>query len=409
MPGRHAPRETNQQTMEQLHWREAPRETTCLTAEPVKMNYSPLEASHLEPQTSWVSSHQILQVSRVSTLGLLYVLISAGMIGFNSHLMKRQRFPFAVPLVLCHTACSSVMTILLYLVRPTLFPSLVESNKKMPVDKNLFWFGVLPIAALFSVQLVLSNTAYLHTKTTFLQMMKESNIAFVYLFSLVAALDSFTLPKGCVLVFILLATGLTIHGEVTFSWAGFIIQGSGQLLESLRIVLQALLLSNSGWKLDALSYIMLVMPLCCILLAVIYFVLAAVHPLNMLKIAQWRDLATWWPELLANSMLAFLLNIVIAFFMKHTTPMGFVLAGIVKDACIVIAGALILGEDVTSTQVFGFIFQLGLVWTWSMMKLFPDKCDNTFCGIRGSVGSSRTKSEQQLLESQAAELKVRGP
>merc|ERR1719271_869963 len=80
---------------------------------------------------------------------------------------------------------------------------------------------------------------------------------------------------------------------------------------------------------------------------------------------QWHDLVQWWPHLLANACVAFALNVVIAFFIKHASAVAFILAGIVKDAMIVATAAVVLREVVTAIQTFGFLLQLGGILLWS--------------------------------------------
>merc|ERR1719310_2631713 len=178
------------------------------------------------------------------------------MIAFNKYLMHEGRFPYATTMVLIHSGFSAFCALMLFLIKPSLFPSLTDPDQKVSIDRSLILHGALPIAFLFSIQLVLSNTAYLHSSLAFLQMMKESNLVLVYVFSLIAALETFGWNKILLIAMIIFATMLTIHGELNFSWTGFCIQGSGQLFESAKIVMQAVLLSSAGHKLDVLTYVM---------------------------------------------------------------------------------------------------------------------------------------------------------
>mmetsp|Transcript_156420 Transcript_156420/g.284560 ORF Transcript_156420/g.284560 Transcript_156420/m.284560 type:complete len:374 (-) Transcript_156420:76-1197(-) len=348
-----------------------------------------------------------LSVTRVLTLGIMYVIVSAGMIAFNKYLMNKDRFPFAVPLTLLHSAFCSVVAFFLYLLKPTMFPSLTDPVKKVPVNSDLIIKGALPIALLFSVQLVLSNTAYLHSSTAFLQMMKEANLVLVYAFSLMFALEVFNWNKGKVLFAIMCATFLTIHGELHFSWLGFVIQVTGQLFESLKIVFQGFVLSSAGYKLDALTYVLLVMPLCFLVLGAMYFCLVFVHPLETLQTPKWKDLQIWWPVLLANSCVAFSLNLTIAMFMKYSSPISFIIAGILKDTCIVCVGATMLGEQVSSMQVAGFGLQLVFIGVWSIMKLFPAQFESGI--IAGFTGFLEAKPDKMPIDDrQAAEQSSKG-
>mmetsp|Transcript_103445 Transcript_103445/g.194594 ORF Transcript_103445/g.194594 Transcript_103445/m.194594 type:complete len:373 (+) Transcript_103445:101-1219(+) len=366
---------------------------------------APTERTSLATPQS--QSEAVLAGIRVFGLGALYITVSAGMIAFNKYLMNEDRFPFAVPLVLLHSAFCSVCAGFLYLVAPSLFPSLTDPLKKVPVNSELMLRGCVPIALLFSVQLVLSNTAYLHSSTAFLQMMKEANLVLVYAFSLMFALEVFNWNKGKVLFAIMCATFLTIHGELHFSWLGFVIQVTGQLFESLKIVFQGFVLSSAGYKLDALTYVLLVMPLCFLVLGAMYFCLVFVHPLETLQTPKWKDLQIWWPVLLANSCVAFSLNLTIAMFMKYSSPISFIIAGILKDTCIVCVGATMLGEQVSSMQVAGFGLQLVFIGVWSIMKLFPAQFEGGI--IAGFTGFLVEKPDKMPIDDrQAAEQSSKG-
>merc|ERR1719265_906960 len=182
---------------------------------------------------------------------------------------------------------------------------------------------------------------------------------------------------------------LTIHGEVNFSMTGFLIQGTGQIFECCKIVLQAMLLSAAGRKLDALTYVLLVMPLCAVCLGAGMGVLVA-FPHSHFLTPELHHLYSWWPHLLANACIAFLLNVVIAMFVKHSSAVAFILAGIVKDAMIVAAGGFLLNEVVTVIQFIGFGLQLAAILLWSLMKIFPDKFND---GILAGFGALATPSE----------------
>merc|ERR1719436_2091163 len=98
---------------------------------------------------------------------------------------------------------------------------------------------------------------------------------------------------------------------------GLLLQGSSQIAESLKIVLQALVLSGSS-KLDAMSYVLLVAPCCAVALMTIgvgqYFLVPSVS-----IVEAWPRLVHWMPVLALNSMVAFSLNVAIALFIKNTS------------------------------------------------------------------------------------------
>jgi len=310
----------------------------------------------------------------LSLLGFGYIFCSTSLIAFNKYLINVDRFPCAICLVFIQMIFCSVFAGFLYLVKPSLFPSLSDPAKLVAIDSSLVLKRALPIAVLFAGQLVLSNTAYLHSSVAFLQMMKESHLALVYTFSLFAALERFSWRSVGIIFFIIFGLTLTIQGEVNFSMTGFILQGLSSLFECSRIVLSAMLLSNAGQKLDALTYVMLVMPLCALILGVGICALTA-FPQSQFMTPSWVQLVQWWPHLFANACVAFLLNVVIALFVKYSSAVAFILSGIVKDTMIVMASALVFRELISLVQVVGFFLQLVGILVWSLIKTFPDRFD----------------------------------
>lgn len=337
----------------------------------------------------------------VSFYGICYIVCSAGLIAYNKYLIHADRFPYAICLVFFHAVFCSVFAGFLYFVKPSLFPSLTDPAKQVEIDRSLMLKGALPIALLFALQLVLLNTAYLHSTVAFLQMMKEANLVLVYVLSLFAALERFSWRSVGILVFVVFATTLTIHGEVNFSMTGFLLQGVGQIFECCKIVLQAMMLSNAGRKLDALTYVMLVMPLCALFLGAGMGVLT-VFPHSHFMTPQWHDLVMWWPHLLANACVAFMLNVIIALFMKHSSAVAFILAGIVKDAMIVAAGWLVLQEFISIVQLVGFSLQLAGILVWSVIKTFPERFETgLLAGLQSFVdGAEASKGSMALGKAQ---------
>lgn len=324
-----------------------------------------------------------------------YICTSAALIAFNKFLMHEDRFPFAVTLAVLHMGFAAVLSLILLVVRPALFPSLTDPINKVAVDRHLILKTILPIAVLFSVQLVLSNHAYLHSSVAFLQMMKEANLVLVYFLSLLFSLEQFRIRSIMILLFICGATSLTIVGELHFSWTGFIVQGTGQVFECAKIVLQSVLLSEAGKKFDVMSYLVLVAPACFIVLGTIGSGLYFVSPQHSFA-AAWPHFHAWWPYLLANCFVAFSLNVVIALFIKHTSAVPFILAGMVKDVAIVTAGATLFHEHIALLQLFGFTMQMSGILLWSIVKTFPQNFeDGMVSGIIRTVSGYTVKKVEK--------------
>jgi len=303
--------------------------------------------------------------------GILYIVCSATLIKYNKFLMTANRFPYAVNMALGHQILGSLFLVIMYRLRPSRFPSLQPENLQ-EMDSGLLTRG-LPIAACFGGQLMLSNMAYLYSSVAFLQMMKEGNMFLVYSLSLVVGLERFQSTQARVLACLAFSTALTIEGELSFSFAGFTLQSCSQIMECLKIVQQSSMLSVPGKRrLDSLSYNLLVQPATAGVLTII-LISAGTGVVSNVSMAPWSAYMAWWPHLVANAIVALALNISISLFIANTSAVGFIVAGIVKDVCLICADVAISGTKLSHLQVGAFSLQLLFAASYSLLKIFAKK------------------------------------
>mmetsp|Transcript_52750 Transcript_52750/g.112883 ORF Transcript_52750/g.112883 Transcript_52750/m.112883 type:complete len:376 (+) Transcript_52750:69-1196(+) len=352
------------------------------------MTLAPPESTSRRPLEE---TSRVKQILTTILFGALCIVCSAALISFNKHLMSKGRFPFALPLIIIHMIVSFFCSCIGIFLFPSLFPSLTDATKRANLNCGVFFGRLLPIGVCFVGQLLLSNTAYIHSNVAFLQMIKEANIVLVYLLSLAVALERFRFRNMSVLLVVFLATVLTVKGELHFSLQGFALQGSSQLFEATKIVLQGVLLAGAGVKLDAFSYVLLMAPVCLVLQSGCLAVLMQ-HPTETFAMPVWDDLVAWWPVLLLNASLAYMLNVVTALFIKHSSAVAFVLMGVVKDAAIVLSGALVLSEEISKLQACGFALQLSAILVWSLMKSFPERFEEGLLQGLRSIASPQASS-----------------
>uniref|UniRef100_A0A7S2AQF0 Sugar phosphate transporter domain-containing protein n=1 Tax=Alexandrium andersonii TaxID=327968 RepID=A0A7S2AQF0_9DINO len=289
----------------------------------------------------------------------LYISVSAGLIHFNKHLMHPDRFPFAMVLTSLHMLTTTLLCGLLFLVRPSLFPSMERTAGRR--WQLLRWFA--PLGALFAAGLYCSNRAYLYCSVAFLQFMKEANVALVFGLSCLAGLQECSRSKLLVLAWILLGASIAVVGEVHFVWFGFAIQLVSQFGESGKNVLGEWIMRGSDLRLDPLTYTAFMAPACLLVL------ITGTVLTWQAEVAQRFE--QWWRVLLPNAFLAFLLNVSVALVIKECSAVTFVLAGLIKDMAIVAASVLLLGEVVVYQQLLGFGLCLAGIFAWSYMRVQP--------------------------------------
>lgn len=331
--------------------------------------------------------------------GGMYVSCSAGLIAFNKKIMAADQFPYSAGLGLLHASFCSVAAVVLFVVHPSLFPSLTDPEKRVDVDRSLFVRAILPIALCFSVQIILSNMAYIFADIAFLQMLKETNVVSVYLLSVLCAVEAFGWRQLRLISLIMIATTCTIRGELHFTLPGFLLQLSSCLAEATKITLQGVLLTSAGKGLDALSYMLLVMPACALTFGCVLFFCTYVVPnQQILGIPSFADWVNMRWMLLGNAFLALALNFSALLFIKCSSAVSYVLAGIVKDVMIVGTGVVFMGHEISALQAGGFSMQVSLIFTWSLLKTFPNEFTYGFIDGFRRIFSARKVETPPIAE-----------
>lgn len=284
--------------------------------------------------------------------------------------MQETHFPYALGLAMFQMACQTFFSCTLYQAYPHYFPSIhgVEGANKISVDRRLLTTALMPIGALFALQLLFANEVYQHLSIAFIQMMKMANVVVVYLLSILVVLDKLVLDRAFVLLLIVLATSMTVQGERHFSLTGFLLQATSQIFGCVSLVLQGTVLTQGhGKKLDVMSYQMLIAPITFGMLLIMAGASYA-NVTDLLKLPTIQELVTWAPLLFLNSAIVYGLNIGITSLVKHTSPVGLCLAGMLKDAAVVVSGVGLHGEYISKMQTAGFVCQLGLIYMYAHLK-----------------------------------------
>jgi len=259
-----------------------------------------------------------------------------------------------------------------------LFPSMTSSGDakcRVQMNAKLLLGVVFPVAFLLSAGKILNNAAYLHSSLAFLQMMRGSGVAFSYIVAVYLMVERLDGSKVMALGAVLFATALTIYGEdyVAFSMFGFVLQGMALASDSVRGGLQIFLLNKAGWKLDALSYMLLVMPVSLILLSVSCGTKDVLGLSTSFSGPNHLDALNWSWHLIANSCLSFLASLLSITLCEHASTTGFSIVGVARDAMIVCVGASFFQEALSLMQGVGFSGQLAAAFWYAMVQVSPEK------------------------------------
>ncbi|TNY24720.1 hypothetical protein DMC30DRAFT_370727 [Rhodotorula diobovata] len=243
-------------------------------------------------------------------------------------------------------------------------------SKSVEMDWVTWRRQILPIAALFSVSLVLSNAAYLYCSVAFIHILKSFAPVAILLAAFAFRTKAFSTRLLGIVIVISLGVGIASWGETSFSTTGFALQMCAIAVEATRVTLIQLLLSPSAASsspnappvapaiatgMSPLKSLFFFAPTCLAFNLVALVVLEGMPALRAIP-----QLGAW--TILSNSGLTLALNLS-AVMLIGLSAMVLGLSKVVKDVLMVVLPVLLMGESLTLLQVVGYsIATSGLVF-----------------------------------------------
>ncbi|KAJ6113007.1 sugar phosphate/phosphate translocator [Penicillium capsulatum] len=313
--------------------------------------------------------------TRLSTLRPLWIALSSSVILFNKWVLSSAKFNFPLFLTTWHMVFATAMTQIL-----ARFTTILDSRHKVPMTPATYGRAIVPIGVMFSLSLICGNLAYLYLSVSFIQMLKATNAVATLLATWafgIAPANFKTLGNvGVIVVGVVIAS----FGEIKFDMLGFVIQVAGIVFEALRLVMVQGLLSSAEFKMDPLVSLYYYAPAC----AVTNGIVTLFTDLPRMTMNDIYSLGIM--TLIANALVAFLLNASVVLLIGKTSAVVLTMAGILKDILLVAASMMIFRDPVTPQQFFGYSIALGgLVY----YKLGAEKVQTLATDVRLQVGEYR--------------------
>jgi drug/metabolite transporter (DMT)-like permease len=149
----------------------------------------------------------------------VWIVLSSSVIIYNNYIYNTLEFKFPVFLVTWHLTFAAIGTRVLKSTT-----RLVDGANDVNMTKDMFTRSILPIGALFSFSLILSNLAYLHLTVSFIQMLKAFTPVAILLISFVFRIKDMNKRLFVIVLMISCGVALASYGELRFDMLGFTIQ-----------------------------------------------------------------------------------------------------------------------------------------------------------------------------------------
>ncbi|KAF2459668.1 DUF250 domain membrane protein [Lineolata rhizophorae] len=278
----------------------------------------------------------------------LWITLSGSVILFNKWVLHTAKFEFPVVLTTWHLAFSTLMTQLM-----ARFTTKLDSRKKVPMTGRVYLRAIVPIGVLFSASLIFSNLTYLYLSVSFIQMLKATTPVATLFAQWSLGLSPPSLSRLGNVSAIVVGVMIASYGEIKFVLIGFIFQMAGVGFEATRLAMVERLLSSAEFKMEPLVSLYYFAPVCAIMNGIV----AIFWELPRLTLADIERVGYF--TLLANAVVAFMLNIAVVLLIGRTSSLVMTLCGVLKDILLVVASMVIFRDPVSGLQMFGYSIALG--------------------------------------------------
>lgn len=298
--------------------------------------------------------------SRMFTFGLVASWYSSniGVLLLNKYLLSNYGFKYPIFLTMCHmTACSLLSYIAI---------AWLKMVPMQTIRSRTQFVKITALSFVFCGSVVSGNISLRYLPVSFNQAIGATTPFFTAVFAYLI-----TLKREAWLVYgalIPVVTGVIIAsgGEPSFHLFGFIVCVGATAARALKSVLQGILLSSEGEKLNSMNLLLYMAPIAVVLLlpATLYMEQNVVG--ITLALAKDDIKIVWY--LLFNSALAYFVNLTNFLVTKHTSALTLQVLGNAKGAVAVVVSILIFKNPVSVTGMLGYTLTVIGVILYSQAK-----------------------------------------
>ncbi|GAB4828293.1 hypothetical protein Ancab_035207 [Ancistrocladus abbreviatus] len=272
----------------------------------------------------------------------IWIFLSFTVIVYNKYILDRKMYnwPFPVSLTMLHMSFSSLLAFLLIKVFRFVEP--------VQISREVYVSSVVPIGALYSLSLWLSNSAYIYLSVSFIQMLKALMPVAVYSVGVLLKRDPFKADTMANMVSISIGVAIAAYGEAKFDTWGVTLQLGAVAFEATRLVLIQILLTAKGINFNPITSLYYVAPCCFVFLSI---------PWILVEYPILKETSSFHIDFFifgTNSLCAFALNLAVFLLVGKTSALTMNVAGVVKDWLLIAFSWSVIKDTVTPINLFGY-------------------------------------------------------
>ncbi|KAJ0983923.1 hypothetical protein J5N97_002279 [Dioscorea zingiberensis] len=283
---------------------------------------------------------------RFFTIGLVASWYSSniGVLLLNKYLLSNYGFKYPIFLTMCHmTACSLLSYIAIAWLR--IVPM-------QTVRSRLQLLKISALSLVFCGSVVSGNISLRYLPVSFNQAVGATTPFFTAVFAYLMTVKREAWITYVTLIPVVTGVIIASGGEPSFHLFGFIVCVAATAARALKSVLQGILLSSEGEKLNSMNLLLYMAPIAVVLLLPATLIMEENVVGITLALAR-EDIRIVW-YLLFNSALAYFVNLTNFLVTKHTSALTLQVLGNAKGAVAVVVSILIFKNPVSVTGMLGY-------------------------------------------------------
>ncbi|XP_013640211.2 UDP-URONIC ACID TRANSPORTER 1-like [Brassica napus] len=313
---------------------------------------NPDQKPEMSSSSSSSSSSPKKQTLFILSLIILWYTSNIGVLLLNKFLLSNYGFKFPIFLTMCHMSACAILSYL-----SIVFLKLVPLQH---LKSRSQFMKVATLSVVFCASVVGGNVSLRYLPVSFNQAVGATTPFFTALFAYLMTFKREAWITYGALVPVVTGVVIASGGEPGFHWFGFIMCISATAARAFKSVLQGILLSSEGEKLNSMNLMLYMSPIAVIALLPVTIVMEPDVMSVTLSLA--RQHKYMWVLLLVNSIMAYSANLLNFLVTKHTSALTLQVLGNAKGAVAVVISILLFRNPVTVMGIGGYsITVLGVV------------------------------------------------
>ncbi|KAK3039615.1 hypothetical protein RJ639_027206 [Escallonia herrerae] len=280
----------------------------------------------------------------ILSLITLWYASNIGVLLLNKFLLSNYGFRFPIFLTMCHMSACAVLSYISIVVLKIVPLQRIKSRSQ--------FLRIATLSTVFCGSVVGGNISLRYLPVSFNQAVGATTPFFTALFAYFMTLKREAWVTYGALVPVVAGVVIASGGEPSFHLYGFIMCISATAARAFKSVLQGILLSSEGEKLNSMNLLLYMSPIAMVVLLPAALIMEPdVLDVTLTLALKHRFM---WLLLLVNSTMAYSANLTNFLVTKHTSALTLQVLGNAKGAVAVVISILLFQNPVTFVGIAGY-------------------------------------------------------